>query len=444
MDKAAREALARRVLALASGTGESEAIVFASDDGLTRFTHNAIHQNVAHAETTLRVRTVVDRRSGVASSNALDDASLDALVRRAAEMAHLAPRDDDFPGLPRGGTAEAPKDAFVAATAAATPELRASFAAEIFGVAERDGLWAAGYVKTARQGITIANTRGTLASFDGTDCGLNVKQNAADSTGYAESNGTDVAKLGPAGAASRAAAKALRSRAPESVEPGDWTVILEPPAFGDLISYLTDHFSAQAFDEGSSFLCEGLDRKYVGENVSIYDDYAHPLAPSVPFDYEGVPKQRVALIERGVAKNLVTDSYWAAKVGRPNTGHALPAPNADGPLPSNVVVAAGTKPLAQLIAETKRGILVSRFWYIRTVDMRKTIVTGMTRDGTFLIENGEVVRGVRNMRFNQSILAALANVEFSSEPARSVSYSYSNVIPAAKIEGFRFTSSTAF
>ena len=164
----------------------------------------------------------------------------------------------------------------------------------------------------------------------------------------------------------------------------------------------------------------------------------------MPFDYEGVAKQRVALFEHGVAKNVVTDSYWAAKLGRPNTGHALPAPNAEGPLPTNVVVAPGTKTTAQLIAETKRGVLVSRFWYIRPVDLRQTIVTGMTRDGTFLIENGQIVRGVRNMRFNQSILTALGTVEFSSELARSATYSYSSVVPAAKIEGFRFTSSTDF
>jgi PmbA protein len=444
MDRAARESLARRVLELTTGGGESEVSVFAGDDGLTRFTHNAIHQNVAHAEVMVRLRTVADGRTGVASTNAHDDAALSDLVFRAAAMAQLAPRDEAFPGLPSGKATKAPPGAFVAATASATPDLRAQLAAEIFGVAARDGLWAAGYVKTATHGVTIGNTRGRLASFDGTDCGLNVKQNSPDSTGFAERNSTDVMKLDAAQAAAVAADKALSAREPEPVEPGEWTVIIESPAFGDLISHLTDHFSAQAFDEGSSFLSEGLDRKYVGENVTIFDDYSHELAPSMPFDYEGVPKERVALFENGVAKNVVTDSYWAAKLGRPNTGHALPAPNSEGPLPLNVVVAPGTKPLAQLIAETKRGILVSRFWYIRPVDLRQTIVTGMTRDGTFLIENGEIAQGVRNLRFNQSIVAALGRAEFSAESARSTAYSYSNVVPAAKIEGFRFTSSTEF
>jgi predicted Zn-dependent protease len=443
MDKAAREKLAGQVLGLA-GNGEHEVLVIDNDDALTRFTQNAIHQNLAQTETVVRLRTVRDGRTGVVSTNALDDASLAALAKRAASMAELAPKDDAFPGLPAGAATTAPPNAYVAATANAGPDVRARLAADIFGVAERDGLWVAGYVKTSRGGVSIANSRGTRASFDGTDCGLNIKANGNTSTGFAERHSNDVAVLDAAGEARIAAEKTLRSAEPRAVEPGEWTVILEPPAFADLLSYLTDHFSAQAYDEGSSFLCDGLDRKYVGDNVTIFDDYGHALAPAMPFDFEGAPKQRVALFERGVAKTVVTDSYWAAKLKRPNTGHALPAPNAWGPLPMNVVVEPGTKTTAQLIAETKRGLIVSRFWYIRPVDLRKTIVTGMTRDGTFLVEDGKIVGGVRNMRFNQSILEALGAVEFGSEPARSVSYSYSNVVPAAKLARFRFTSLTDF
>jgi predicted Zn-dependent protease len=164
----------------------------------------------------------------------------------------------------------------------------------------------------------------------------------------------------------------------------------------------------------------------------------------MPFDYEGTPTKAVALVERGAATGIVTDTTWAAKLGCENTGHALPAPNAWGPHPRSVVVEPGSKTVAQLIAETKRGLLVSRFWYIRTVDQRKTIVTGMTRDGTFLIEDGEVRGGVRNMRFNQSIIEALAACEFSETPARTGGYSYSIVVPTAKIDRFTFTSLTDF
>jgi predicted Zn-dependent protease len=299
-------------------------------------------------------------------------------------------------------------------------------------------------VTTGATGVTIANSSGTLASFDGTDSGVNVKMNAEDSSGFAEGYDADVTRLDAQAIGSTSARKAKESKRPRSVDPGEWTVILEPAAFGELFAYLADHFSAQSFDEGSSFLSEGLDKLYLGENVTISDDYAHPLNPGMPFDYEGHPTQRLTLVENGVAKSIVTDSYWASKLGRENTGHALPAPNAYGPQASHVVVSPGSKPVAELIAETARGLLVTRFWYIRTVDQKKAIVTGMTRDGTFLIENGEIAGGVRNMRFNQSIIEALRNCEFSNALHRTGGYSYSLVVPAAKINGFTFSSGTEF
>jgi predicted Zn-dependent protease len=443
VDRAPREALARRVLAL-SGTDETEVLVSSEASGLTRFTHNGIHQNVAEADVSVRVRTVVDQRTGVASTNRLDHASLREVVARALAMSRLAPRDEAFPGLPSGGPVAHSEGAFVPATAAATPALRASLAAEVFTVATRAGLWAAGYATTSRSGITVGNSRGVLASFDETDSALNVKQNAADSTGFAERYSHDVGELDAAELASIAARKALDSRAPRAVEPGEWTVILEPAAFGELMSYLGEHFSAQSYDEGSSFLSDGLERGYVGENVTLHDDWSHPLAPGMPFDFEGTPTRPLPLIEHGVARHIVTDSYWAAKLGRPNTGHALPAPNASGPQATHMVIAAGTKTADELVAETPRGLLVSRFWYIRTVDQRQTLVTGMTRDGTFLIEGGRIAAGVRNLRFNQSILAALRRAEFSREQRRTGGYGYSIVVPTVKIERFRFSSATEF
>ncbi|MBV9271423.1 MAG: TldD/PmbA family protein, partial [Candidatus Eremiobacteraeota bacterium] len=245
-------------------------------------------------------------------------------------------------------------------------------------------------------------------------------------------------------AAEISGSKASTSAKPKNVDPGHWTVILEPAAFGELFMYLADHFSARAFDEGSSFLSGALGSTVLGENVTIRDDYAHPLDPSMPFDYEGQPTQRLALIENGVARNIVTDSYYAKKLNRENTGHALPAPNAYGPQALSLVVDPGTKSVDELIAQTQRGLLISRFWYIRTVDQKQAIVTGMTRDGTFMIENGKITGGVRNMRFNQSIIEALKNCELSNEQRRTGSYSYSCVVPTAKIEGFAFSSGTAF
>ena len=443
MDSAHREDVAQRVLAL-SGADETEVMVWNERSELTRFTHNSVHQNVAESDVSIKVRAIIGKRTGVATTNLMDESGLRALVDRAVEMANLAPADPELPPLPTGGPTQTPEGAYVKDTGNASPHLRAQMCDAIFKTAEEHDYWCAGFASTSEAGVTIANSNGARASFDGTDAAVNVKMNASDSSGYAEGFDNDVNRLDARAIGRTAAQKARDSAHPRTVEPGEWTVILEPAAFGELFTYLGSHFSAQSFDEGSSFLSDGLDKKYLGDNVTITDDYAHPLAPGMPFDFEGQPTQRLALIEDGIAKNIVTDSYWAHKLGRPNTGHALPAPNAYGPQAMHLLVAPGSKPTNELIAETQRGLLITRFWYIRTVDQKKAIVTGMTRDGTFLIENGAIAGGVRNMRFNHSIIEALRNCEFANALHRTGSYAYSVVVPAAKIQGFKFSSGTDF
>jgi len=443
VDSVQRQRLARDVLER-SKADETEVLVTASDASLTRFTHEVSNQNVAAAGVELSVRAIVDGQTGVASANAFDELSLQHLVERATALARLAPKDPLQPPLPVGKPAASPPGAFSPATASASPDRRAEICDTLFTAAESGKCWCAGYVSTSSFGITVANSNGALSSFDGTDAGVNVKMIASDSSGWAETHATDVAAIDAAAIARRAVSKANEGAEPDAVEAGPWTVILEPAAFGEMLAYLLSHFSAQSFDEGSSFCSDGLDRSYFSENVSIFDDFAHPLAPSMPFDFEGYPTQRLALVDRGVVKNVVTDSYYAHKLGRENTGHALPAPNAYGPQPLHVVVGAGDRSTEELIAQTERGLLVTRFWYIRTVDQKKAIITGMTRDGTFLIEKGRVTRGVRNMRFNQSILEALRSCTFSNAQRRTVSYGYGIVVPAARIDGFTFTSATEF
>ncbi|HEY9085960.1 MAG TPA: TldD/PmbA family protein [Candidatus Tyrphobacter sp.] len=443
MDRAQRERMARAILER-SPAEQTEVLIGQSDDTLTRFTHQISNQNVAALGAQITVRAILAGRTGVASTNSVDEDALRALVERAVAMARLAPKDPLQPPLPVGKPAPAPPNAYVEATARASPERRAQLCKAVFSAAERADCWCAGYASTASSAYTIANSNGALASFEGTDAAVNVKMIGTDSSGWAEEHTTDVARIDAAAVAARAVGKRLRGAAPRSVEPGPWCVILEPAAFGELLAYLAGHFSAQSYDEGSSFCSEGLERRYFGENVSMFDDYAHPLAPGMPFDFEGFPTQRLPLVEHGVVRNVVTDSYYAHKLDRENTGHALPAPNSYGPQPLHLVVAPGTARLEELIAGTARGLLVTRFWYIRTVDQKQAIVTGMTRDGTFLVEHGRVVGGVRNLRFNQSILEALRACEFSSEQVRTAGYGFSTVVPAAKIDGFTFTSATEF
>jgi PmbA protein len=436
MDADARRALAARVLER-SQAAATEAIVTSDHRSLTRFTHEFIHQNVDIENIAIRVRAIVDGRTGVASTNASSDGAIDAVVKRAREIAAFAPRQDDPPVLAGHTAVSAPAAAYADATASATPGERAQVAAAIFTQAAANDCWCSGYV-------TIATTAGADASFDGTECGANVKMTAGDSTGFAERYATDARVLDGDALGARAAQKARASADPVSVAPGEWTVILEPPAFGELVMFLGSHFSAQSYDEGSSFLSGRLGETVMGAGVTIRDDYAHPLHPDAPFDWEGTPKQRVALIEGGVARTVLTDSAWARKLDRPNTGHGLPAPNAQGPYPLDLVVDAGRDSLDDLIAGTKRGLLVTRLWYVRIVDQRKTILTGMTRDGTFLIENGKLTRGVRNLRFNQSLVDALGACTLSNDQHRTGGYSYALVAPAVKFDRFTFASTTDY
>ena len=425
-----------------SDADETEAIVMAQDYALSRITKNIIHENLIERNRTLSVRAVVGKRIGVATSNELDPAGIRAVARRACEIARLSPADDEFPGLPASAPATNPMTfAYDEATAATTADERAAAVAKIVTVMRANDLTAAGYVSTSSGSVAIANTKGIRQFFRSTDSAINIKAMGDDSSGYAEGYARRYGDLDASALAQTAAQKAVAGKSPGSVDPGEYTVILEAPAFREFIGYLSwTGFGAMPFAEGASFMSGHIGERVMGENVSFTDDFAHPLGDGMPFDFEGVTRTPVALIEKGIARDVVYDSYYAAKLKHANTGHALPAPNTYGPLPLNIVVSPGAKSTAQMIAETKRGLLVSRTWYIRLVDKLQTIITGMTRDGFFLIEDGRISRGLRNMRFNESIVGALGRCELGKDLVRSENH----VVPACKIEGFHFSSGTTF
>jgi predicted Zn-dependent protease len=437
-----RRAVARAVLAR-SRADAAEVTVEAKQTALTRFTHEAVSANIDQTDTVVRVRAIVDGRIGTAATNRFEPAALDALADRAREIAMLAPRESVTPVLSDATGITAPPGAYVPATAAAAPDVRAGIAGAIFRHAASD-LWSSGFAMTAGHGITIVTSRGAEVAFDGTDAGANVKMNGADSTGFCERYSTDVAALDGDALGREAARIAQQTRGPIAVDPGDWTVILAPAAFGELLRFLTEHFAAEAYGDGSSFITGKLGHPVLGSNVNICDDFAHPLNPGMPFDYEGFPTQRVTLVADGIARAIVTDSTWARRLDLPNTGHAVEPPGSGGPDPGFTVVAPGTKSLQTLIAETARGLLITRLWYVRSVDVRTVLLTGMTRDGTFLIEDGKITRGVHNMRFNESIVNALRDCELSDTQVRTGGYRYSLVTPAVKFSHFRFASASPY
>jgi predicted Zn-dependent protease len=242
-----------------------------------------------------------------------------------------------------------------------------------------------------------------------------------------------------------AARKAADSRAPAEIAPGRYTVVLEPSAVLDLVGQLFGDFSATALRDERSFLTGRLGEKIFGENISIFDDVCHPLQSGTAFDGEGVPRQRVALVEKGVVRNVVYSRQAAVQSGAKPTGHGFPLPNEYGEAPMNIVIAGGDTSVDEMIASTERGILVTRLWYIREVDPYQKIMTGMTRDGTFLIENGKVTSGLKNFRFNQNLIELLSNVEALSPAVRaSGEEAFDMVVPAMKLRDFNFTEVTRF
>jgi predicted Zn-dependent protease len=242
-----------------------------------------------------------------------------------------------------------------------------------------------------------------------------------------------------------AAKKAADSRTPGEIAPGRYTVVLEPSAVLDLVGQLFGDFSATALRDERSFLTGRLGEKIFGDNISILDDVCHPLQSGTAFDGEGVPRQRVTLVEKGVVRNVVYSRQAAAQSGAKPTGHGFPLPNEYGEAPMNIVIAGGDTSVEEMIGSTPRGILVTRLWYIREVDPYQKIMTGMTRDGTFLIENGKVTRGLKNFRFNQNLIELLSNVEALSPAVRaSGEEAFDMVVPAMKVRDFNFTEVTRF
>ncbi|MBC5823828.1 MAG: TldD/PmbA family protein [Candidatus Eremiobacteraeota bacterium] len=426
----------------ASAADETEALIMSSEAALTRFTDNAVHENVLEKNVHLSVRVVIGKRVGVASTNRIDRQGIADVVERAARIARVSPADDNFPGLPSGGgDVGALPDAWDAATAAARPQERVEAVAAVGAVMRAHGLSAAGYVATRSGDIGVANTKGIRRFFRSTDAAINIKAIGSDSSGYAEGFSRRFGDLDPTRLAQASAKKAVDGRKPADLEPGAYTVILEPPAFREFLAYLSwVGFGAQPFEQGSSFMSGRIGQPIMGDNITLRDDFSAPLGDGIPFDFEGVPRRCVGLVENGIAKDVVYDSYYAAKLHHPNTGHALPAPNGDGPFPLNIVVEPGASSLDELMADIRRGVLVSRTWYIRLVDQKQTLITGMTRDGFFLIENGLISKPLKNMRFNESIVGALSRCRLADTLVRSENH----VLPAARIDGFHFTSGTSF
>jgi PmbA protein len=445
-----------------SSADEVELLVSGNRFALTRFANNTIHQNVEDENQVFSVRTNFDGRTARATTNKCDDESLKRVVEASENLARVQQPDEDLLPMPSSAEASGTETFTVPTrsfpdTASITPDLRAESVRKIVDIAVRHKLTTAGIVSSGESVEGIFNSRGLGDWHEQTSSEVSITMIAGDSSGWQKSNSPDVRNLDTPALAETAAKKALDSRGPKEQAPGKYTVILEPAAVLDIVGFMFWDFGGQAILDERSFLNNRIGTQLFGENINIWDDIAHPLQAGAPFDGEGVRRHRLHFIENGVVKQLVYARGTAAKMKRSEyanrvgpivaTGHCFALPNEMGEMPMNIVFAPPDHPktVDQMVAETEHGILVTRLWYIREVDPYEKILTGMTRDGTFLVENGKMKGGVRNFRFNESLISMLSNVEAMSMPVRSSGEeSFDMVVPAMKVREFNFTEVTKF
>jgi PmbA protein len=439
---------------------ELEIIFSSTDYSLTRFANNTIHQNVSELNEIASIRVAFDGKTARATTNRFDDDSLKRAVQAAEGMARVQESDPERLPMAKATEADSSENTpsrWFETSAAITPRDRADAVGKIVGVAKKNGLVTAGIYSSSQHAEAIINSNGLSAYHRQTSAEVSITMLAEDSSGWQKANSPDVAQVDAVELAEIAAKKARDSRAPRELAPGKYSVVLEPAAVLDLTGFMFWDFGGLAILDQRSFLNNRIGTKLFGDNITIIDDAYHPLQSNAPFDGEGVSRRRVNLVENGVVKNLVYARATAEKMRKSEhadrvgpisvTGHGFPLPNEMGEAPVNIVyVTPGSEQTTeQMIAATERGILVTRLWYIREVDPYEKILTGMTRDGTFVIENGQLRHGIRNFRFNQSLIEMLNKVEAMSKATRaSGEESFDMVAPAMKVRDFNFTEVTRF
>ncbi len=430
------KAILDKVIAL-SKADECTATLAGSIDGNIRFALNNVSTSGMVTNAELAVQVAFGKRVGTASINEFDDASLERVVRRAEDLARLAPENPEFmPIIDRQDYRPSPT--FSESTAAIDPEFRAKVAADSIAPCRGHGLVAAGFLEDSSGFVAIANSKGNFGyqrttSFDYT---CTVRTEDGRGSGWVGRNLKDAADFHADQEIEIAKRKAIESAEAKALEPGKYTVILEPAAAAGLISFMMNFFDARSADEGRSFLSKKGGGNKLGEQVydpqvNMFADPWHPDAPVLPWDGEGMPRERMAIIENGKVANLNYSRYWAQKQGK--TANARPG---------NLLMSGGSKSIAELVKGTQKGILLTRTWYIRLVDPQTVLLTGLTRDGTFYIENGQIKHPVKNFRFNESPVIMLNNIDELGKPVRVAGdeSSFVMMIPPMRLRDFTFTS----
>ena len=423
------------------GAGDVEVLLMHEWGGLTRFAGSEIHQSIAREDTGLQVRVVNDGHIGVAASNDATPEGAAAAARSALEMAEVVAADPMWPGLAPPATPPE-VDRFFEGTATAPPEMRAAAVAELIGCCA-PGCTAAGAYETIAVELGLANSEGQSCWAPSTQASLTTVVTGPDGgSGFAEVFAGSTDAIDPSAIGARANDKAVASASPKALDAGVYTVVLEPTATATLLGFLAwVGFAGRAYLEGRSCFEGKQGMQVAAPTISIWDDGADPRTLGAPFDFEGTPKRKVELINNGVFHDVVYDRRTGKEAGRSSTGHGLPPPNPDGPVPLHLFMGTGDATVDEMVRSTDRGLLVTRFHYSNVVTPMESSITGMTRDGTFLIEGGEVAGPVRNFRLTQSILDALSSVSMVGREAHLASEFFFSAsrVPALKIDEFRFS-----
>jgi len=431
-----------------SKADETEAMLIAHDSQLTRFANNYIHQNVAETNAVLSVRAIIGQRQGVATTNDLSGEGIEHAVRAARLSASKQPEDPDFHGLTESRSSQS-VPALDEQTVEFSPEERAKAVEIVCRKAKDKSVTGSGYFKTGTVETAVANSLGTMNYHIGSVADVSVTAMTDDSAGRAQASAWKVNQLNPEAIGDEAIDKAHRSRNPRRIDPGEYAVVAEPYVTDDLVSMLAwIGMSAMAVQEERSWMNERMGKQAMSPLVSIWDDGNDLMGCPSPFDYEGVPRQRVSIVEKGIVGSPLFDTYTAHKENKQSTGHATPLGFGLGPFPFNLFMAGRESTVDEMIQSTKRGLYITTFWYTRPMHPRDAVITGMTRDGVFMIENGEITFPVKNLRFTQSYVEALANVEMVSRETRRIisefedGINFTTCIPAVKMSAFNFTGST--
>ncbi|HYC52895.1 MAG TPA: TldD/PmbA family protein [Gemmatimonadaceae bacterium] len=437
------DAVTKKVLSFATAD-ETRVTIGSSASGNMRFAVNQVSTSGDSFDTTITVRSTFGKRSASSTTNKRDDASLKSVVERAEALAKLAPEDPEaMPELGPQNYATS-SAAWSDATAALDAAKRANAVNAITSVAKAENLVSTGFLDVNVGAFSIGNNKGMFAYHRQTAVALTTTVRTPDGTGsgWAGATANDFTTIDAAALGRRAADKAKRSTNSVAIEPGRYTVVLEPTAVANMVQLIGGSLNARAADEGRSFFSKPgggtkIGMKVVDERVTLISDPNDPETPGAPFSFDGQPMGRRVWIENGVLKTLAYDRYWAQRQGVPPNGGAG----------GGLMMSGGDATIEQMIASTERGILCTRFWYIRGVDQRTILFTGLTRDGTFLIENGKVTRAIKNMRWNESPIFMLNNLEMMGRPVRvssseSGSAGQAVVVPPIKARDFNFTSAS--